>query len=164
MVFDKLDKGLIDFGLLISPINLQNYDFIQLPFQDIWGVLMRKDSELASHSFILCQDLWEKPLILSHQTLKHQEMMDWFQKDSDELHIVMMYDLLFNASLFVKQGFGYAIALDQIISTGLESELCFRPLFPPMKANLFIAWKKQRTFSKTAEAFLALLETKFGSQ
>lgn len=163
MVFDKLDKGLIDFGLLISPVNLQNYDFIQIPFQDVWGVLMRKDSELASRPFISCQDLWDKPLIFSHQTLKHQEMMDWFQKKSDELHIVMTYDLLFNVSLFVKQGFGYAIALDQIIPTGLESELCFRPLFPPLKADLFIAWKKQRTFSKASEAFLALLENKFGS-
>lgn len=158
IVLDKLDKELIDFGLLISPVKLKKYDVLHLPLQDTWGVLMRKDSELASKSSISCQDLWNKPLILSHQAYKHQEIMEWFQKDSQELNVVLTYDLLFNASLFVRQGLGYAIALDQIIYTGLDSELCFRPLSPALKADLFIVWKKNRIFSKAGQAFLSLLE------
>ena len=77
---------------------------------------------------ICAEDLWDKPLIVSHQTSISGDMMAWLRKDVNKLNIVMTYDLIFNASLFVKKGVGYAIALDKIINTTGDSELCFRPL------------------------------------
>ena len=161
IVMEKLDKGLIDFGLLVGPVDVSKYEYIRLPIRDTWGVLMRKDSPLAEKDSIQAQDLWDKPLIVSHQTSISSDMMAWLQRDASNLNIVMTYDLIFNASLFVRQGLGYAIALDKIINTSGDSELCFRPLYPTMEAGLCIVWKRYQVFSKASQEFLRLLRSEW---
>ena len=161
IVTEKLDKGLIDFGLLVGPVDVSKYEYMRLPISDIWGVLMRKDSPLAEKETICAQDLWNKPLIVSHQTSISSDVMAWLQRDVSKLNIVMTYDLIFNASLFVKKGIGYAIALDKIINTTGDSELCFRPLSPTLEAGLCIAWKKYQVFSKASKEFLRLLKSEW---
>lgn len=161
IVMEKLDKGLIDFGLLVGPVDVSKYEYIRLPIRDTWGVLMRKDSPLAEKASIQAEDLWDKPLIVSHQTSISSDIMAWLQRDASKLNIVMTYDLIFNASLFVRQGVGYAIALDKIINTSGDSELCFRPLYPTMEAGLCIVWKRYQMFSKASQEFLGLLKSKW---
>lgn len=157
-VMERLDKGLIDFGLLVGSVDVNKYDYIRLPLKDIWGVLMRKDSPLAEKERIIAEDLWDKPLIMSHQTSTNSEMFSWLKTDISRLDIVATYDLVYNASLFVKKGFGYVIALDKIINTTGDSELCFRPLYPTLEAGLCIVWKKYQVFSKASNAFLQQLQ------
>ena len=161
IVMEKLDKGLIDFGLLVGPVDVSKYVHMRLPISDIWGVLMRKDSPLAEKETICTQDLWDKPLIVSHQASISSDMMAWLQRDISKLNIVMTYDLIFNASLFVKKGIGYAIALDKIINTTGDSELCFRPLSPTLEAGLCIVWKKYQVFSRASKEFLHLLKNEW---
>ena len=164
IVMEKLDKGLIDFGLLVGPVDVSKYEYIRLPIRDTWGVLMRKDSPLAEKDSIQAEDLWDKPLIVSHQTSISSDMMAWLQRDASKLNIVMTYDLIFNASLFVRQGLGYAIALDKIINTSGDSKLCFRPLYPTMEAGLCIVWKRYQVFSKASQEFLRLLRSGWDAQ
>lgn len=157
-VMEKLDKGLIDFGLLVEIKNLSKYDYIQLPIKDIWGVLMRKDSPLAEKEIILAEDLRDKPLILSHQASVNSEMLNWLKIDISKLNVVATYDLVYNAAQFVKKGFGYVIALDKIINTTGESNICFRPLFPTLEAKLYIVWKKYQILSRASNLFLKQLQ------
>lgn len=160
-IIERLDKGLIDFGLLVEPFDIEKYDFIRLPVKDTWGVLMRKDSPLAEKESICAEDLWDKPLIISHQTTISNEMIAWLRKDISQLNIVATYDLLYNASRFVKMGFGYVIALDKLINTSGDSNLCFRPLYPASEAGLCIVWKKYQVFSRAAEQFLREIQKEF---
>ena len=157
-VMERLDKGLIDFGLLVGPVDVNKYDYIRLPLKDRWGVLMRKDSTLAEKDSIIAEDLWDKPLIISHQTSINSEMFSWLKTDIAKLNIVATYDLVYNASQFVKKGFGYVIALDKLINTTGDSDLCFRPLYPTLEAGLCIVWKKYQVFSKASNAFLHQLQ------
>ena len=46
-VMERLDKGILDFGILIQPVDISRYDSVTLPVRDIWGVVMRKDCPLA---------------------------------------------------------------------------------------------------------------------
>ena len=156
-VSEKLDKGLIDFGIFIEPANLEKYEYIRLPLTDIWGVLMRKDSPLAEKEEIAPKDLWDKPLIRSKHSLDKSIISDWFCKRTEELNIVATYNLLFNASLLVQEGVGYAIGLDKLINTSGNSDLCYRPLSPKLESHLDIAWKKYQVFPKCAEFFLDCL-------
>lgn len=160
-IVERLDKGLIDFGLLVEPFDNSKYDFIRLPVKDTWGVLMRKDSPLAEKESICAEDLWDKPLIISHQTAISNEMIAWLRKDVSQLNIVATYDLLYNASRFVKMGVGYAIALDKLINTSGDSNLCFRPLYPVSEAGLCIVWKKYQVFSRAAGRFIQKLKDEF---
>ncbi len=157
-VMERLDKGLIDFGLLVGPVDVNKYDYIRLPYKDTWGVLMRKDSPLADKEMITAEDLWDKPLIISHQTAINSEMFSWLKTDISRLNIAATYDLIYNASWFVRAGIGYVIALDKIINTSGNSSLCFRPLFPALEAGLCIVWKKYQVFSRASNAFLSKLK------
>lgn len=157
-VMERLDKGLIDFGLLVGPVDVNNYDYIRFPVKDTWGVLMRKDSLLSEKEVIYAEDLWDKPLIISHQASVNSEMFSWLKMDISKLNVIATYDLIYNASLFVKKGLGYVIGLDGIINTTGNSELCFRPLYPTLEASLCIIWKKYQIFSKASNAFLQQLQ------
>ena len=156
-VLDYLDKGLIDFGLLFTKVDPQKYKALPMPVKDTWGVLMRKDSPLAKKESICPEDLWDKPLIISHQKGDDIFLDHWLRREKSELHIVATYNLLFNASLLVDEGLGYALGLDNIINTQSGS-LCFRPLSPRLEVNSFIVWKKYQVFSKAANLFLRYLQ------
>ncbi|MCM1262587.1 MAG: LysR family transcriptional regulator [Butyrivibrio sp.] len=153
-VLEQLEKGLIDFGIIFGSVDQTRYNSIAIPYTDIWGVLMRKDSPLAVKSFITPEDLWDKPLIISQQEKEHNGLEEWLNRKMSEVEIVATYNLLFNASLMVDEGLGYAIGFDKIINTSGNSNLCFRPLLPERKANMSIVWKKYQIFSKAVEKFL----------
>lgn len=153
-VSERLDKGLIDFGIFIEPADLSKYDYLRLPLIDTWGVLMRKDSPLAEKEYITPEDLWDKPLIRSKHSLGKSIISDWFLKSAEELNIVATYNLLYNASILVEEGIGYAVSLDKLINTSGNSNLCFRPLYPKLESHLDIAWKKYQVFPKCTEVFL----------
>lgn len=155
-VLEYLDKGLIDFGLLFTEIDPQKYEAVPVPIKDTWGVLMRKDSPLAEKENICPEDLWDKPLIVSHQKGDDVYLNQWLQREESELHIVATYNLLFNASLLVDEGLGYALCYDKLINTQ-GSNLCFRPFSPRLEARGFIVWKKYQVFSKAAKHFLDCL-------
>ena len=157
-VTERLDRGLVDFGVFIEPADLSKYDFIKLPVTDIWGVLMRKDCPLAARATIRPQDLLGLPLLASNQHLVKNEFSGWFGEGYEKLNIITTYNLLYNASIMVEEGMGYALCLDKIVRTSGGSPLRFRPLEPKLEVGLHIAWKKYQFFSKAAEKFLECLQ------
>lgn len=156
-ITDKLDSGLLDFGIVIEPVDKQKYDYIKLPATDLWGVLMRKDSPLAQKSFIQPEDLIDKPLLISRQTAVSNEMTGWFGQNIEDLRVVGTYNLIYNAALMVEENIGYALCLDKLVNTTGDSQLCFVPLLPKLEANLNVIWKKHQVFSNAASMFLEQL-------
>ena len=156
-VTEKLDKGLIDFGILIEPSNLEKYNSLRLPLTDKWGILMRKDSPLSEKEYITKEDLNGLPLLFSVHSFKKNNVTAWFCKDLDKLNVVATYNLIYNASLMVEQGMGYAVGLKGIINTSGDSILCFRPFFPILETHLDVAWKKNGELSKASKIFLERL-------
>ena len=165
-VTEKLDKGLLDFGVLIQPVDLSKYDNLPLPDKDIWGVVMRKDSPLAKKEYIELEDLRDLPLINSRQAMRKtsskNEFIEWFRGEFENLNTVATINLVYNAAVMVKAGVGYAITLDKLVNTSEESELCFKPLKPKLESGLDIVWKKYRVFSPAAKIFLDKLKDCFG--
>ena len=163
-VSEKLDKGLLDFGIFIEPAGILKYDYIKIPAKDTWGVLMRKDSKLAKKRFITKNDLINLPIICSRQPIYNRasenKFLEWFQSDFDKLNIVATYNLIYNASIMVKSGIGYAVCLDKLINTN-GSSLCFVPLKPKLEAELNIVWKKGQIFSPASRIFLDMLYKNF---
>ena len=156
-VCERLDRGLLDFGVLLGDMDKTKYNYMELPVKDTWGVLMRRDSPLAQKDAVLPQDLWDKPLILSRQGDNKGELYRWLRKEPSELRTVATYNLIYNASLMVDEGMGYAFALDKLVNT-TGSALCFRPLNPKLEVGMCLVWKKSRIFSRAAELFLEYLE------
>lgn len=157
-VLEQLDKGLIDFGLVFGQTDSSKYEYIKVPYKDTWGVLMRRDSFLANKEYITIEDLQDKPLIISRQAFQNQELLDFFQGEQEKLNIVATYNLLFNGSLMVDEGMGYAICLDKIINVTGDSNLCFRPLKSKLQSDMNVVWKKYQIFTKAAEKFIQKLQ------
>ena len=161
-VTERLDKGLLDFGILIQPADISKYDCLELPDKDVWGVIMPKDSPLAAKELIRRTDLLDVPLICSRQVISPNRFENgfarWFGDYFDRLDIVTTYNLMYNAAIMVRAGMGYAITLDGLADTSDSSPLCFRPLSPRLEAGLNIVWKKYQVFSPAAEMFLTRLK------
>lgn len=164
-VTEKLDRGLLDFGILIQPIDLSKYDNITLPDKDVWGVIMRKDNPLAIKKCIKLKDLSELPLLVSRQLSpkysKESGFLDWFGDKYKDLDIKATYNLVYNAVVMVKAGVGNAITLDKLADTSTESKVCFRPLSPKLESGLDIVWKKYQIFSPAAKLFLDKMKKRF---
>lgn len=159
-IMEDLDKGLLDFAILLDPVDLSKYESIKLPYKDITGVLMRKDSPLAQKEAITAEELADLPLIVSRQQLKNGILHLLAQQSGTPLNIVATYNLIFNASLMTEEGLGYAIGLDKIINTTGNTHLTFRPLTPKVEIGMNFVWKKYQVFSKATELFLnKILET-----
>ena len=107
-VTERLDKGLLDFGLLIQPADISKYDYLNLPAKDQWGVVMRKDSPLAQKESIRKEDLLGVPLICSRQALMQgrtgNEFGEWFGDNFEKLDVVTTFNLVYNAAIMVEAG------------------------------------------------------------
>lgn len=152
-ILDKLDKGILDFGLVIEPFDVKEYHHLQLATADRWGILTRRDHPLGRQTTVDAADLRNAPLIISEQTKDQQQFAEKTGLDFNASRIVGTYNLLFNASLLVKEGLGHAVCLEHIINT-TGSELIFVPLLPNVTSNTFLIWKKEAVLSRPAKKLL----------
>lgn len=164
-VTERLDKGLLDFGILIQPTDLSKYEYITLPSKDVWGVLMKKDSALALKKEIKLDDLYDLPLICSRQverrTSVKNDFLEWFGGNFEKMNVAATYNLVYNARIMVEEGIGYALTLDKLVNTMHTSNITFRPLSPKLESGLDIVWKKYQIFSPAAELFFNKLKERF---
>lgn len=157
-ITEAIDRGLIDFGIVFGNIDTAKYDSLPIHHEDTWGVLMRRDAELASKNFVTADDLMDKPLIISRQAFQNSELKNFFHMEQEKLNIAATYSLLFNGSLMVDEGLGYAICFDKLVNVSGNSNLCFKPLKPSVNVHMGIIWKKYQVFSKPAQKFLQKLQ------
>lgn len=164
-VGDRIDRGILDFGVLLQPANIAKYDYLNLPAQDTWGVIMRRDAPLAEKKSVTLDDILELPLICSRQVAERRlgklEYPAWFGKKFEKLNVVATYNLIYNAALLVEEGIGYAIGIDKLVNTTRHTNLCFRPLEPRLESGLSIVWKKYQVFSCATEVFFEKIQEKF---
>lgn len=162
-VIDKLNKGLVDFGVLFEPSDFSSFEHIRFPVYDKWGILMRKDSDLAVNEYITSDMLANRPLIVSRQMMNTADLSEWLEIPKKKVKITATSNLIFNGSLLVDEGMGYAVTLDKLINCTGESNLCFRPFYPLKPAQMYLVWKKYQVFSKAAERFLNDFRKEYGN-
>ena len=165
-VLERLEKGLLDFGVLVEPADVSRYNRLRLPFKNTWGLILRRDHPLAKKTVIRREDLIGIPLIASRQATASRrttnDYMNWFGETHDLLNVVAGYNLMYNGALMVKSGIGCAVGLDGVVNTTETSDLCFRPFEPRLEAGIVVVWKKYQVFSKPAELLLERMLEAFG--
>ncbi len=161
-VTEKLDKGILDFAVLVEEPDPGKYRSLCFPEADIWGLVMPRDCPLAEKETICVDDLVGLPLFCSEQSWK-KDLPRWCGERMDELRLEGSFRLSYNASLFVREGLGYLLTFDRLIDTGPGSALAFRPLSPRLETKMFLVWRKYQVFSPIAERLLEKLKVAFGS-
>lgn len=153
-IIERLDKGLLDIGILLEPEISPRYDYQKLPFYETWGVLMRKEDTLAGRDALTIKDLAGLPIILPNQTSNSSRITSWFAEHQLSLSPVATYNLIYNAGLMVEAGMGYALCIDNLINTEGSNPLIFRPLTPTLQSGVYLFTKKYQVFSKATKLFL----------
>ena len=156
-VMERLDKGLLDIGLLLAPKKMDKFNYDKLPVQDKMGVLMREEDALASLDAIPDDMLKELPLIISERTWSGSYHSFWDQTKRTDYHIVATYNLIYNATFLIKNGAGYGISLDGLVNTQ-GTGLVFRPIVPEQSIDIYMVTKKYQTFAPAVKLFLERLQ------
>lgn len=134
-ISDRLDGGLVDFGLFVGDAAVAKYDYIKLPHSDAWGLLMRADSALAERATVRPQDLDGLTLLCSRQAVAGNELSGWLGREFSELDVVATYNLIHNATYMVEAGMGCAVSIEGLVNTS-GTGLVFRPFEPALTARL----------------------------
>ena len=153
-VMEKLERGLMDFGLIFGNIDRTKYEAIEIPLHDTWGVLMRCDEPLAQKASVTIADVSGLDLIIPRQPNHSTMLSEMIAEQAPDANIVAEYNLIYNASVMVNEGMGSAITLDKLINVSGDSKICFRPFEPPMEAICYFIWKRYPVFTKAASTFL----------
>ena len=156
---ERIEKGILDIGLLMEPVDVGKYEFIRMPQKEKWGILVRKDSELAAKESINPKDLTNVPLIMVKRELVKNELASWFGDYYEGLQIAATYNLILNAASMVERGVGVALCFD--LGASFYEDLCFIPLAPTLETGSVLVWKKNQTLGAATSQFMRYLRNAF---
>lgn len=162
-VSDLLERGLVDFGVLIEPTDKTRYDYLSFPTDIRWGALVRRDDPLAKLHGVSPSDISGRRVIVSRQNMAANGISGWMGPDFPEPDVVATYNLLFNASLLVSEGVGIALCLEGIVNTSGDSDLVFVPFEPELRVGMSLVWKKNSVQGRAQRLFLDGLREFFGT-
>lgn len=153
LVKEQMDKGLIDIGLLLEPVNMEKYDFIRLDMKENWVVLMRSDDPLAEKENVTAEDLLPLPLILPRRMNVQNELASWFGDYYGKLNVVFTSNLSTNGAVMVEAGLAYSLVIEGAALWN-QSKITYRPLSPALMATSVLAWKRGQPFSLATTKFI----------
>lgn len=162
-VSDLLERGLVDFGVLIEPTDKTRYDYLSFPTDIRWGALVHRDDPLARLHGVSPSDISGRRVIVSRQNMATNGISGWMGPDFPEPDVVATYNLLFNASLLVSEGVGIALCLEGIVNTSGDSDLVFVPFEPELRVGMSLVWKKNSVQGRAQRLFLDGLREFFGT-
>lgn len=152
---ERIDRGLLDVGLLLEPVDIGKYDFVRTGIREEWCALVHEGSPLAGKEALTPQDFCDIPLILSRRELVQNHIYNWLGGCAKEENIVVSGNLLYNMAILARNRLG------AVITVKLDCEykgLRYLPLSPKLSSGTLLVWKKTQTFSKAAEAFIGQLK------
>ena len=151
-VKDRMEKGILDMGLLVEPVDVSKYEFIRIPCRERWGLLTQENSPLAGRDFVTPEDLTHTPLLIAKRNLVQEELRGWFGGQFESMEIIGTYNLIYNAAVMVKNGVASALTTEH--DRAYEG-LRFIPLRPALERCSVLVWKKHQTYSPAAARFFA---------
>ena len=151
---DKIDKGLVDIGLLLEPVDTSKYEYVRLSQKETWGVLMMDSHPLADRESISVEEIAGYPLILPLRENVRAEILNWLGKEERELSIPLYYTLLSNVVLMVEAGMGCAFCLDGALAIHSSPKLRFIPITPEHTTRSVLLWKKNQLFTPVTSLFI----------
>lgn len=153
-VKERMERGLVDIGLLLEPIDMEKYEFVGLDIHEKWVVLLRSDDELTKYEEITRDMIRERNLILPSRLNVQSELANWFGEDYDSIGISYTSNLSTNAAIFVQKGYANAVVVEGAIQFWNQEIISSRPLSPLLTATTVLAWRRNQPFGKAAEKFI----------
>ena len=156
---EKLDRGTLDFGLLIEPVETARYDFVKLPIEDEWCIICRKDDPLGDKELILAEDLVGRDLMISRRHIVVNELEQWLGIRDKQLKVIGVQNLLSNSLLLVEKGEAIIVTVRGAYELRPKENLRCISIHPRRTSHHVLAWKKNRKFPSNVRKFMEHIET-----
>lgn len=154
VVKERVERGNLDIGILLEPIDIEKFEYIRFAGREQWVVLMRKNDPLAQFDTIHAEQLESLPLILPRRLNVRSELANWFGDRFARLNIAYTGNLTTNTALIVQKGYGYAIVVDGSLPFGERADVVSRPLSPTLSASVVFAWKREQPLTTVTKKFI----------
>lgn len=154
-IIDWIERGMLDIGLLLEPVDLRKFDFVRMKQTEQWGVLVRKDSPLAGKKAVRPGDLCGLPVVTANNEAVYNELASWSGGCAAKMSSDVSYNLLYNAAMVTRKKGSAAVCI-RLNCTYPDLE--FIPLEPKLELYTVLAWKDQQPFSKTARSFIKFVK------
>lgn len=141
-VTDMIDRGLLDFGLLLQPVDVTRYDFIELRESERTGLFIRRDHPAAGKGYITAEDLPTIPLIIPSRASVRNNLENRIGIPFSKMNIFATNNLSNNSILFVKRGTAALLTIEGAVSDYQDDITIFLPIRPEISANTVFVWKK----------------------
>lgn len=158
-VKERLEQGLLDFGLLLEPIDITKFDYIRMKKKEKWGLLLRTGHPLAKRDFITKEDLMRETLITTDRPSIQRELESWFGDSLSQLDIFATYNIITNVAMMVDSGVASALTIEGAVNLFGSERMVFRPLYPELSMTSVLAWKKYQPNFGAAGRFLEYLKS-----
>lgn len=153
-VYEMMNKGVVDIGLFMEPVDTEGMDYIRLSGSDRWVVGMRPDDPLAANEYITKEDILDKPVILPERQNVQSEIANWFGKDFSKLNVAFTSNLGTNAGVMAAYGLGYPVSIEGAAKYWRDDVLVQRRLYPEITSNTVIAWRRNIPYSQAVNKFI----------
>ena len=154
-----LEHGLLDFGFLLEPVDIEKFDYLRLPAKEIWGVLFPAEHPLSSEKAITRRQLRELPLVVTSRTALRGEIEEWLKYPVSELDVVATMNLIDNAAPLAERGIACVLCVEGAVDMFDPARFAFRPLKPELSMTSVLAWKKLSPYSGAAGKFLEYIKS-----
>ncbi len=154
---EQIDKGILDIGLVLEPIDMVKYEYIRLSPKETWGVLVPVEHPFAQREQVRAEELADQPLFLPTRPNVRREILSWIGCEERNLNILVSYNLLSNIALLVESGMGIAVCLDGALSLRNSTKLRFVPLAPERTTRSALIWKKNHVFNAATSLFIQMI-------
>lgn len=152
-IFERLDRGVLDFGVVIDPADKNKYAWAPLTGRNVWGLTVPPASPLAATPAITRAVFRRTPLIISDRSPVQQMLENWLGAPLGKDQVVGRFNLIFNAAILAETGMGAVVGISHLTET-VAPGLRFIPFTPELSTGMTLIWPKNTVLSPPARAFL----------
>ncbi|MGJ9641934.1 LysR family transcriptional regulator [Actinotignum sp. GS-2025c] len=166
-----LVEGGASFAVLDASWECESWETLSLPGEDRWGLLTRKESDVAGRESVRRADITKRALLLPSEGSR--ELGYWLDKEN-QLDVVGRYGSGRVACRLVEAGVGEAIVLENAVAgnagmigaanSGGGCGLVFVPLDWLVGLRCVLAWSKQARLGRAGEVFVETARAAFAGE
>ena len=156
---ERLEHGLLDFGFLLEPVDVEKFDYLRMKVREKWGVLLPAGHPLSAAPSVTREQLKGLPLVVTSRTALRGEIEGWLGYPVSELDIVATHNLINNAAPLTERGIACVLTIEGAVDMFDPARFAFRPLSPELSMTSVLAWKKLSPYSGAAGKFLEYIKS-----
>ena len=133
---ERLEKGLLDIGVLLAPSDISRYEYIRLPHEERWGALLPTKCPLTAKEYVTAADLADRNIFMPRRGVVQGVLVDC--------------------------GIGTALTIEGAAALYKNDNITFRPFYPELRVSSVLVWKKYQPTSPAVSAFIEHIKCKLG--